>query len=321
MTAEQLVRVRTKAVEPPTPQALQRFFTDLDRDIRRLNHWGRVADYIPELAKTDPAQFGVAAALSDGRIVCSGQARQAFSIQSISKVFALANVLAVDRERVWCRVGREPSGDRYDSMLLLEREQGRPRNPFINAGALVVTDELLTIHGEELLLPRLLGFLRQVAEDADINVDLKVARSEANTNYRNAALAQFLFSFGNLGHPPDQVLRAYVQQCAITMNCLQLAQAGRFLAGFSAPPASLGRDDIRGINALMLTCGLYDGSGEFAYRVGLPSKSGVGGGLLLIVPGRASVAIWSPGLDERGNPVAAAVAAERIADFAGWSVL
>lgn len=315
------MRVRTKAIEVPTWQALQRFFTDLDRDIRRLKHWGRVADYIPELAKTDPAQFGVAAALSDGRIVCAGQARQAFSIQSISKVFALANVLAVNRERVWCRVGREPSGDRFDSLLLLEQEQGHPRNPFINAGALVVTDELLTIHGEELLLPRLLGFLRQVAEDEDINVDLKVARSEANTGYRNAALAQFLFSFGNLGHPPDQVLRAYVQHCAITMNCLQLARAGRFLAGLSAPPASLGRSDIRGINALMLTCGLYNGSGEFAYRVGLPSKSGVGGGLLLIVPSRASVAIWSPGLDERGNPLAATIAAERIADFTGWSVL
>lgn len=285
-----------------------------------MDEWGRVADYIPELAHIDPAQFGVAVALADGSFVSVGEARQPFSIQSISKVFSLACVLGRIGEQIWARVGREPSGDSFDSILLLEHEEGRPRNPLINAGALVVTDELLTGRSPKQTLSEILGFIRAAAEDDDIHIDKAVATSEAHTGHRNAALAHYLRSFGNLYHPPEHTLGTYFHQCAIEMDCVQLAKAGRFLAGLPGTPKLLSPKKVRRINALMMTCGQYDGSGNFAFRVGMPAKSGVGGGLLVIAPGRASIAIWSPGLDAWGNSQAGTLAAERLAEFTGWSV-
>jgi glutaminase len=301
-------------------QDLARFLTKLDTEVRERADWGRVADYIPELAGVDPAQFGIAVALPDGQVLTAGQADERFSIQSVSKVFSLACVLGRIGEQLWLRVGREPSGDRFDSILLLEQEKGRPRNPFINAGALVVTDELLTNRTPQQALSEVLGFVRTAAEDDDIHIDKSVARSEAETGHRNAALAHYLRSFGNLRNAPDFVIGTYFHQCAIEMSCVQLARAGRALASLSCAPRLLSPQKIRRINALMMTCGQYDGSGNFAFRVGMPAKSGVGGGLLAIAPGRASVAIWSPGLDGWGNSQMGTYAAERLAEFTGWSV-
>ncbi|MGP9803478.1 glutaminase [Paracoccus sp. NSM] len=299
---------------------LQDFLHDLNRQIRDQGDWGKVADYIPELGRVAPDQFGIAVALADGKVLEAGQARQGFSIQSISKVFALACVLGRIGEQLWSRVGREPSGDRFDSILLLEQEKGRPRNPFINAGALVVTDELLTGRSPQQALSEVVGFLRQASGDDAIHIDKAVARSEAQTGHRNAALAHYLRSFGNLKNPPDHVIGTYFHQCAIEMDCVQLALAGRVIAGLDCAPALLSPVKQRRINALMMTCGQYDGSGNFAFRVGMPAKSGVGGGLLVIAPGRASIAIWSPGLDGWGNSLAGTLAAERLAEFTGWSV-
>lgn len=299
---------------------LARFLTTLDHQIREAGDWGHVADYIPELARVDPAQFGIAVALADGQVLTAGQADQVFSIQSVSKVFSLACVLGRIGEQLWLRVGREPSGDRFDSILLLEQEKGRPRNPFINAGALVVTDELLTGRTPRQALSEVLGFVRTAAEDDDIHIDKAVAQSEAETGHRNAALAHYLRSFGNLRNAPDYVTGTYFHQCAIEMSCQQLARAGRALASLPCAPRLLSPAKIRRINALMMTCGQYDGSGNFAFRVGMPAKSGVGGGLLVIAPGRASIAIWSPGLDGWGNSQMGTLAAERLAEFTGWSV-
>lgn len=299
---------------------LGEFLTGLDRDIRAGGNWGKVADYIPELGRIDPAQFGIAVATADGNVLTAGQADQPFSIQSVSKVFALACVLGRIGEQLWLRVGREPSGDRFDSILLLEQEKGRPRNPFINAGALVVTDELLTGRSPRQALSEVIGFLRSAAENDDIHIDKAVAKSEAATGHRNAALAHYLRSFGNLRNPPTHVTGTYYHQCAIEMSCIQLARAGRVIAGLDCAPGLLSRVKQRRINALMMTCGQYDGSGNFAFRVGLPAKSGVGGGLLIIAPGRASIAIWSPGLDGWGNSRAGTLAAEKLAEFTGWSV-
>ena len=299
---------------------LDQFLQDLDRDIRAEGDWGAVADYIPELGRIDPGQFGMAVALADGQVLTAGQADQGFSIQSVSKVFALACVLGRIGEQLWLRVGREPSGDRFDSILLLEQEKGRPRNPFINAGALVVTDELLTGRSPQQALAEVLGFVRAAAGDDDIHIDKAVARSEAKTGYRNAALAHYLRSFGNLKAPPEHVLGTYIHQCAIEMSCVQLARAGRVIAGLDCAPALLSPVKQRRINALMMTCGQYDGSGNFAFRVGMPAKSGVGGGLLVIAPGKASIGIWSPGLDGWGNSQMGTLAAERLAEFTGWSV-
>lgn len=301
-------------------QTLSQFLNDLNADIRENAEWGDVADHIPELAEIDPAQFGIAIVLADGQVLEAGQARQSFSIQSVSKVFSLACVLERIGEQLWERVGREPSGDEFDSILLLEHEEGRPRNPFINAGALVVTDELLHGRSPEEALDEVLAFLRTAAGDEEIYVDQAVAQSEVRTSYRNAALAHYLRSFGNLNASPDNVLKTFFHQCAIAMSCVQLAHAGRIFAGIGPDRSLLSRPKQRRINALMMTCGQYDGSGDFAFRVGIPGKSGVGGGLLMIVPGQASIAIWTPGLDDRGNPLAGTMAAEKLSRFTGWSL-
>ena len=300
--------------------ALKTFLTDLDLDIRAQGDWGQVADYIPELGRIDPAQFGIAVALPGGGMVSAGQARQRFSIQSVSKVFSLACVLGRIGEQIWTRVGREPSGQRFDSILALEHENGRPRNPFINAGALVTTDELLAGRAPREALSEIIGFLRASAGDDDIHIDAETAASENETGHRNRALAHYLRSFDNLKEEPELVLGTYFHQCAVEMTTDQLALAGRGIAGLPDAPLQLSLVKRRRIAALMLTCGHYDGSGDFAFRTGLPGKSGVGGGILLAVPGRASVAIWSPGLNAWGNSQAGTEAAERLARFTGWSV-
>lgn len=281
---------------------------------------GRVADYIPELAGVDPGQFGLSVALADGSQHSVGDADVPFSIQSVSKVFALAIALGRLGDRLWARVGREPSGLAFNSILQLEHEQGIPRNPFINAGAIVVTDAALAGHAPREYLGELLRFIRAAAEDDDIHINDAVARSETETGHRNFALAHYMRAHGNLDNPPELTLGAYFHQCAVEMTCAQLARAGRFLMGAPGMPRLVSADRVRRINALMLTCGHYDGSGDFAFRVGLPGKSGVGGGILVIAPGRASVAVWSPGLNAQGNSKLGTEAVEMLARRMGWSV-
>ena len=285
---------------------------------------GRVADYIPELARVDPRRFGLAVATLDGREHAAGDADAAFSIQSISKVFLLTLALGKHGESLWTHVGREPSGSAFNSIVQLEHEEGRPRNPFINAGALVVTDLVLAGHTPREAIGEILRFLRFLADDEDIAIDAEVARSELATADRNTALAHFMRSFGHLAHPVDQVLGVYCHHCAIAMSCRQLARAGLFLAAGGRNPLT-GHSVVRPararrINALMLTCGHYDASGDFAYRVGLPGKSGVGGGILAIAPGRAAITVWSPGLDAYGNSLLGTRALELLAQRTGWSV-
>lgn len=281
---------------------------------------GRVADYIPELARVDPDRFGMAVTLADGSEHAVGDGDAAFSIQSVSKVFALALALGRLGDRLWDRVGREPSGHAFNSILQLEHERGIPRNPFINAGAIVTVDAVLGSHAPKEYLGELLRFMREAAGDEDIHINRAVARSETETGHRNFALAHYMRAFGNLTNPPEKVCGAYFHQCAVEMSCRQLARAGRFLMGVEGMPRLVSRDRVRRINALMLTCGHYDASGDFAYRVGLPGKSGVGGGILMIAPGRASVAVWSPGLNAQGNSKLGTEAAERLARAMGWSV-
>jgi glutaminase len=281
---------------------------------------GRVADYIPELAAIDPDQFGISVCLADGREAAAGDADTCFSIQSVSKVFTLAMALGRLGDQLWNRVGREPSGLAFNSILQLEHEHGIPRNPFINAGAIVVTDALLAGHAPREMLGDYLRFLRLAADDEDIHINEAVARSETETGHRNFALAHELAAHGNLNHPPDHALGAYFHQCAAEMTCRQLARAGRFLMGAPGAPRLLSLVRVRRISALMLTCGHYDGSGDFAFRVGLPGKSGVGGGILVIVPGRASIGVWSPGLNPQGNSQLGTLAVERLARARRWSV-
>lgn len=281
---------------------------------------GRVADYIPELANVDPGQFAIALARPGRETIIAGQADIPFSVQSISKVFTLALALGMVGDRLWQRVGREPSGQAFDSMFLLEQEQGRPRNPFINAGAIVTTDAVLEGSTPRETLGALLRFVRAAAGDDDIHIRESVAKSELATGHRNFALAHYLLSHGNLANPPEMTLGTYFHQCAIEMTCRQLANAGLFLVGGRGAPRLVSTARVRRINALMMTCGHYDGSGDYAFRVGLPGKSGVGGGILTIVPGIASVAVWSPGLNAYGNSKLGTEAMQVLAEKTGWSV-
>jgi glutaminase len=284
---------------------------------------GQVATYIPELAKVDPAQFGIAIATADGRVLTGGDAETGFSIQSISKVFALTLALGKVGDQLWDRVGREPSGNAFNSITQLEHEQGIPRNPFINAGAIVVADINLGGHQPRLAIGEMLRFLRYLAGEDAIAINEAVAASETATGFRNMALANYMRAFNNIRHPVDLVLGSYFHQCAIEMNCRQLALAGRYLMLDGHHPGGgrvVSPRRARRINALMLTCGHYDASGDFAFRVGIPGKSGVGGGILAIVPGRASIAVWSPGLNASGNSALGTAALEHLARRTGWSV-
>lgn len=297
--------------------ALAQHLAEIAAGMAERSERGRVADYIPELAAVDPDQFGISVCLADGTQLSAGDSAVPFSIQSISKVFGLAIALGRLGDQLWARVRREPSGLAFNSILQLENEGGIPRNPFVNAGAIVTTDAALGKRPPREYLAELLGFVRTAAGDEDIHISRTVARSETATGHRNFALAHFLKSQGNLMNPPELVLGAYFHQCAIAMTVEQLARAGRFLAGLQHLIAP---ERVRRINALMLTCGHYDGSGEFAFRVGLPGKSGVGGGILAIAPGRASIAVWSPGLNAQGNSRLGTEALEMLARRTGWSI-
>jgi glutaminase len=303
---------------------LQDILDSIIRDVAPHVGEGKVASYIPELAKVDPKQFGMSIALVDGSVYSVGDAGEPFSIQSISKVFSLTLALGIAGDSLWNKVGREPSGSAFNSIVQLENEKGRPRNPFINAGAIAVADIILGKSEPKEALGELLRFVRYLADDPDIIIDRDVAKSETETGFRNVALANFLRSFGILERPAEKVLGVYFHQCAIAMSCRQLARAGLYLANSGHNPLTnanvISRDRARRINALMMMCGHYDGSGDFAYRVGMPGKSGVGGGILLIAPGKASIAVWSPGLNANGNSLVGAMALEMLAQRTGWSV-
>ena len=244
---------------------------------------GEVATYIPQLACVDPNQFAITVALPDGQLFSGGCTDTLFSIQSISKVFTLTMALGKLGDALWKRVGREPSGDPFNSIVQLEHEQGKPRNPFINAGAIAVVDAIMMGHKPSESLGEILDFIRFLANDESIGIDEKVARSETEFGHRNASLAHFMASFGGFSNPVDGVLGTYFHQCAISMSTEQLAASGLYLAcdGLNGSGGSrvVSQQRARRINSLMLLCGHYDGSGEFAYRVGLPGKSGVGGNI------------------------------------------
>ena len=303
---------------------LDRVVKEIADEMRQRPDRGEVASYIPELARVDDKAFGLVVIDAEGNVAAGGDADTPFSIQSISKVFTLTLALGKVGDRLWRRVGREPSGSAFNSIVQLEVERGIPRNPFINAGAIAVTDLILSGHKPREALGEILRFMRFLAQDTTITIDEAVAASEQRTGFRNAALANYMKSFGVLENPVDYTLGVYFHHCAIAMSCRQLATAGRFLANLGRDPSTVYSvvqpERARRINAVMLTCGHYDGSGEFAYRVGLPGKSGVGGGILAIAPGKASIAVWSPGLDASGNSHLGRIALEALTKRMGWSI-
>ncbi|WP_293905414.1 glutaminase [Phenylobacterium sp.] len=285
---------------------------------------GHVADYIPALARVDGRRFGLAVITCEGETAEFGDAWMPFSIQSISKVFTLTMALERLGAELWKRVGREPSGSRFNSIVQLENEKGVPRNPFINAGAIVVTDALMAGREPGAVIADIRDTMRGLADTDAIDIDKEVATSEAATGFRNYSLANFMRGFDNLKSPVEDTLQTYFHQCSMRISCRQLARAGLFLANRGVDPLTKVQvttaNRTRRINAVMMTCGHYDASGEFAFQVGLPGKSGVGGGILTIVPGKAAIAVWSPGLNEAGTSHVGAMALESLATKMGWSV-
>ncbi len=291
--------------------------------VRPLLGQGKVADYIPALASVDGNKLGIAICTVDGQRFQAGDASERFSIQSISKVLSLvAAMRQYEGEEIWQRVGKDPSGQPFNSLLQLELEQGKPRNPFINAGALVVCDMLQS----RLSAPRqrMLEIVRELSGVPDIAFDSAVARSEFEHSARNAAIAWLMKSFGNFHNDVTTVLQNYFHYCALKMSCVELARTFLFLACQGEAPhlaqPVVSPLQARQINALMATSGMYQNAGEFAWRVGLPAKSGVGGGVVAVVPHEMAIAVWSPELDEAGNSLAGVAALERLTRQLGRSV-
>lgn len=285
-------------------------------------HKGKVADYIPALASVSPDTFGMAVATLDGEIHTVGEAHAPFSIQSIFKVHTLTLALDKAGDDLWKRVGREPSGDPFNSLVQLEHEAGIPRNPFINAGAIVVADVILSHYDDP--EAALLQFMRERSGNVGISRDNEIWESERNSGYRNMALANFIRSFGNIKNDVQAVLDFYYFQCALKMNCIDLARSLQFLADRGTCPSSgeqvTSIERAQRINAVMMTCGTYDAAGEFAFHVGLPAKSGVGGGIVAVVPNVLNLCVWSPALDEKGNSLLGGYALHRFTRMTGLSV-
>ncbi len=283
---------------------------------------GKVASYIPELGDVDPEQFGVHLVTVNNEHFHAGDSETGFSIQSIAKVLSLALAYKLDGGKIWKRVGVEPSGNPFNSLVQLEYDEGIPRNPMINAGALVICDILISQfeNPKEVLLE----FVRDISGDQSISYDLSVARSEKATGYRNEALASFLKSFGNIHNSTVDVLDFYFHLCSIHMNCRQLASTFLFLANNGSDPVIVNEiltpSRAKRINAIMLTCGFYDEAGEFTYEVGLPGKSGVGGGIVAICPNSYSIAVWSPRLNKKGNSCRGLDFLERFTTATGQSI-
>jgi glutaminase len=294
----------------------------IHHELRPVIGQGKVASYIPELAKVSPHRFGMAVVGIDGSVATVGDAEVPFSIQSISKLFTLVMALRLEGDGVWERVGREPSGTPFNSLVQLEVESGKPRNPFINPGALVCTDILCTRYATP--ENAVVEFLRPLCGNRHMHYNRAVAASERRTSHRNAAMAHLIKSFGNLRNSVDDVLDAYCRHCAIEMSCIELARAVTFLAAGGAHPDGgeeiLSSSRTKRLNALMLTCGTYDAAGDFAFRVGLPAKSGVGGGIVAVMPGECGICVWSPALEPSGNSLAGSLALEKFTTLTGRSI-
>ena len=276
---------------------------DVYEKVNAAEDKGQVASYIPELKKVDPGKFGIYISTIDGFNFGTGDCFDKFSIQSISKVLSLSLAYSILGEKIWERVGVEPSGTAFNSLVQLETDKGIPRNPFVNSGAHVISDILLS----NLKNPKedFLTFVRSITQNSEINYSSSIATSEKSVGYRNIALCNLVKSFGNIENEPSEVLDFYFNLCSLEMNCKDLSQLFLFLANdgktIIGDKKVLTKSQSKRVNALMQTCGFYDESGEFSFKVGLPGKSGVGGGIVAIHPKQYTIAVWSPNLNDKGN--------------------
>lgn len=299
----------------------QKILQEVYLEAKSLPQIGNVAQTIPQLSKVNPDKFGIHLTTIKGKDFGIGDSNEKFSIQSVSKALTVALAFSFMGEEIWKRVGVEPSGTAFNSLVQLEFEKGIPRNPFINAGALVIADMLVS----HLKHPKedFLAFIRTISGTQEIDFNLKVAQSEKETGYRNAALANFLKSFGNIENDVETVLDFYFHQCSIEMTCKELAHSFYFFANEGKTMDGkqiLSKSNVKRLNALMQTCGFYDESGEFTYKVGLPGKSGIGGGIAALFPKHFTIVAWNPRLNEKGNSELGMNALELFTTKTGMSI-
>ncbi|WP_406683688.1 glutaminase [Seonamhaeicola sp. MEBiC1930] len=280
----------------------QTVLNDIYNHVVSVKDKGTIASYIPELAHVDINNFGLHLKIKNGEEYGVGHYNKPFSIQSISKVLALALAASQKGSTILNRLGVEPSGHPFNQLALLEIENGIPRNPFINSGAIVVADILVTLF--ENPVESFLNYIRDLTGDKNINYNPNIAKSEKESGYRNYATANLLKSFGNLHNSVEEVLDYYFMQCALEMTCEQITKSFHLFANKGKclfEKTRLTEQQVKRINAIMLTCGFYDEAGEFAFEVGLPGKSGVGGGIVALLPDNYVITTWAPGLNEKGN--------------------
>lgn len=290
-------------MQPKDSLDYHKVFSKIGTQLDNIDNLGKVASYIPELLNVDPKKFGIHLSTVENRHFDYGDSQERFSIQSIAKVLSLSMAFRLEGSSLWERVGVEPSGNAFNSLSQLELECGIPRNPFINAGALLICDVLVSHlkHPKE----EFLNFVRKLVGKDDINYSQRMALSEKEHGFRNAAMVNFMKSYGNIKNDVEEVLDFYFNLCSIEMSCAELSQAMMYLCSDGINP--LNNEEIvspsraKRINAIMQLCGFYDEAGEFSFKVGLPGKSGVGGGIIAILPSKYSISIWSPRLNEKGN--------------------
>ena len=300
----------------------QKIINKIHQSINPFLGIGKPANYIAPLSNVDPKKFGISLMTCKGEVFKIGDSEEKFSIQSISKVFALTIALRKYGSKIWTRVGREPSGSSFNSLIQLEYDNGIPRNPFINAGAIVISDILL----DSMKKPKqeFLDFLRNICDNPNIDYNYEIAQAEKETGFRNIAMANFMKSYNNIHNDIDEVLDFYFHQCSIMMSCKDLCRAFLYLSNYGIDPINkniiITKRQAKKINSLMLTCGLYNEVGNFAYRVGLPGKSGVGGGIIAVLPNELVISVWSPLLNANGNSFAGIKALDLFTTMTGKSI-
>ena len=301
----------------------QLILEEIEKEIQPFFNEGKVANYIPALATVNPNQFSMSVQMFDGTSFGVGEVNNKFSIQSISKVFTFTLALNHYGKELYKRVGHEPSGNPFNSLVQLEYENGIPRNPFINAGAIVTADTLVSIYKEN-TFEKILDFIKKVSNDETISFVEEIFQSELTHGFRNFALINMIKSYNNIHNNIDDVINTYFKQCSIMMSPAQLAKSMLFLANHGVNPltneVTITESKAKRINSLMLTCGHYDASGDFAYKVGLPGKSGVGGGIVAVVPKKMAICVYSPKLNTQGNSLIGTLALELFTTKTGLSI-
>lgn len=278
-------------------------FQKIYNELQEIPITGKVATYIPELGKIDPNKFGVHLATIENDHSCLGDSNEKFSIQSIAKVLSLTMAYKHENEKLWKRVGVEPSGTSFNSLLTLEHDKGIPRNPMLNAGALVVCDVLISFLDN----PKedFIEFVRKASGNDKLEYSYEIAESEKSQSYINTSLINLMKYYDNIENDINLVMDFYFNLCSIEMTCKELAIAFLFLANDGIHPYSKERiisaSKTKRINAIMQLCGFYDQAGDFSFKIGLPGKSGVGGGIVAVHPGKYAIAVWSPRLNKQGN--------------------